>query len=149
MRAEGGYVEQRGGLRGARLLLMVAALLVVLLVGAGGAFLLLSTPPDRSSPRATITGYYNALSQRDYQHAWQFFVDSRNAVGKQDVDIQSYRTDDAQRGVVKSVSITSVQIGTPGQAIAQVTVVRARGTFSYQVFLTQFDGNVWLITSIS
>ncbi len=141
--------ESRFGLTGGRLILAIVALLVVLIVGAGGAFLLLSTPPDRSTPRASITGYYNALSQRDYQRAWQFSDDSRSAVGKETGDIQSYRAEDARTGAVKSVTIDSLNQGSPNQAIAQVTVVRGNGNVNYTLTLTEYDGNVWLITAIS
>ena len=106
------------------------------------------SPPDRSSPSATVTGYYNALSNQDYNRAWQYMADSRNNVDNQSADISSLREDDARSGKVLSATIGSVQDSGSTQATVQVTVKRALGggtVISYTVTLTQFDGNTWLI----
>jgi serine/threonine protein kinase len=135
-----------------RLLIAIVALVVLLAIGGGLLFLLTSSPPDRSSPGATVTGYYNALSSQDYNRAWQYTADSRNNVGNQSNDIRSLRADDTQFGKVLSATIGTVQDAGSTQATVQVDVKRARGggtDLTYSVTLTQFDGNTWLIDQLS
>jgi hypothetical protein len=135
-----------------RLLIAIGALVVLLAVGGGLLFLLASSPPDRSSPSATVTGYYNALSNQDYNRAWQYTADSRNNVDNQSADISSLRADDTRLGKVLSASPGPAQDAGSTQATVQVNVKREQGggtVLSYTVTLTQFDGSTWLITDIT
>ena len=135
-----------------RLLIALATLLVLLAVGGGAVLLLNSSPLDRSSPSATVTGYYNALKSQDYARAWQYTENSRNNVGAQSQDVNRLRADDALSGKVLSVTISQVQDPGTGQATVLVSVTRAAsgGTvISDTISLTQFDGNTWLITSVT
>jgi hypothetical protein len=125
-------------------------LLVVGIVTAGGIFLLASSPPDRSSPSATVTGFFDALSTHDYARAWQFMSASRDNSTSQSQFTQSQRADDARLGTVVSATITRVDGANTSLATVQVNVTRGQGgtVLSYTVSLTQFDGTTWLITSV-
>ncbi len=63
---------------------------MVLLLVAGGAFYAYRslTTLDRSTPRATVTGYFHALSAQDYATAWRYDADSRNNPAAQTAFIQ-------------------------------------------------------------
>jgi hypothetical protein len=140
----------RRGLTGGRLLLAAAALVVVLIVAAGGAFLLLSAPPDRTSPQATVTGYFNALASQDYSRAWQFRAESRSSVSSQATQTQSWRADDQTYGKIVSVGTPSVQQTSATQATVQISVRRSKadGPTTYTVQVAQFDGTTWLVTGV-
>lgn len=140
--------------RGIPWLLGVIGVLVVLAVAAGAlAIFTLGplAPPDRSSPQATTNGYFAALAARDYNRAWAYLADSRNAPGTQTSDIASLKTDDDQYGQVHSARILSLQQGPVGSAQATVTVQRggAPTTMNYALVLTLYDGQTWLISSVS
>jgi hypothetical protein len=135
---------------GPRLLLAAIVLLVIGIVTAGGIFLLASAPPDRTSPSATVSGYFDALSTHDYTRAWQFMAASRDNSTSQSQFTQSQRADDARLGTVVSATIMGVVGANTSLATVQVNVTRGQGgtILSYTVSLTQFDGTTWLITSV-
>src|SRR5262249_21696868 len=137
-------------LTGPRLLLAAIALLVIAVVTAGGVFLLNSAPPDRSSPSATVSGFFSALSSQDYGRAWQFMAASRDNSLQQDQFTRSQQADDARLGRVISATITQVDGANTSQAIVQVSVTRGPddSVLSYSVTLTHFDGTTWLIASV-
>ncbi|HEU0028695.1 MAG TPA: hypothetical protein VFQ25_16430, partial [Ktedonobacterales bacterium] len=130
----------------------IGLLVVALLVAAGGAFYAYTslTTPDRSTPRASVTGYFHALSAQDYGAAWRYHADSRNNPNSQAAFIQSLQADDASYGVVHSADVTQVAMTTPSQAIVTASVLRgdSKAPMTYTLQLTQYDGSVWLIVTI-
>ena len=136
-------------------LLFTGIALVLILVAVGIAAMMIVprlAPPDRSSPQATITGYFNALHQDDFSRAWQFVSASRNDTGSQDLFAQTMRADDARYGKVSAISITSVGTDSPGHATAIVQVTRANDLHTpivYSISLTQYDGATWLMDSLT
>src|SRR5579859_2664903 len=88
----------------------IGLIVIALLVAAGGAFYAYRslTTLDRSTPRATVTGYFHALSAQDYATAWRYEADSRNNPAAQAAFIQGLQSDDASYGVVRSASITQI-----------------------------------------
>jgi serine/threonine protein kinase len=110
------------------------------------------TPPDRSSPNATVTGYYAALQAQDYTRAWQFASASRNDTGSQSNFVASLQSDDQHAGKVTNVRIVHIETDNSGHADAVVQVTRANSPSTPQqltIVLTQYDGTNWLIDSIA
>lgn len=140
--------------RGGSWQLGLIAALVVLGVAAAVAVVTLGVlaPPNRSTPQATVTGYFAALKAQDYAHAWQYSSASHNDPSSQDSYASSLRADDDQFGPVTSVGKVSVAQDSSGRARATVTVQRggSAGTqITYTLVLTLYDGNTWLIDSIA
>ena len=109
-------------------------------------------PPDRSTPQATLTGYFNALQQDDFSRAWQFASASHNDTASQDVFTQNLRADDSRYGKVISFDILSVDADGSNHATALVQTERANAPGSpvvYSIALTQVDGTTWLMDSIA
>jgi hypothetical protein len=126
----------------------VVALLVV---AAGALYAYRSlTALDRSTPSASVNGYFHALSARDDASAWNYDADSRNNPGGQAAFIQSLQADDASYGAVRSAHITQVSLTAPSQAIVIVSVVRANSPtpITYTIELAEYDGTTWLIITI-
>ena len=123
---------------------LIAAIVAVLLLSA-------TTPPDRSSPRATATGYFAALSAQSYQRAWQYMAQSLTDAASESTFISGLKSDDDRFGRVTSAHITSVDSAI-SQAFVQVDVTRAKSSgtvLSETLALAQFDNNIWLINSIN
>jgi len=107
-------------------------------------------PPDRSTPQATVTGYFNALSAQNDNQAWQYVSASRNDPTSQSSFVSELQSDDARYGRVESVHVPQIIQNTPGHATAYVTVIRANqpnSPITYSLSLTSYDG-VWLIDNI-
>lgn len=124
--------------------IVVAVLVAVLVLNA-------TALPDRSSPQATVTGYFAALMAQDYQRAWQYAAQSRTDVSGESGFVSGLKSDDARFGRVVSAHIAELD-NSGGQVIAQVDVTRARSpgaVMSYSLDLTQFDNDTWLISSVS
>jgi hypothetical protein len=137
-----------------RMLIAGATLLALLIVGGGAALLLSSAPPDRSSPSATVNGYYNALSHQNYSLAFQYLQDSRNQVSSKSGDISGLQSDDATLGRITSYTITDITDNSSTQVTATVAITRTppRGSktiSSFVLSVTQFDGSTWLITNLT
>lgn len=136
-------------------MLFTGIALALILVAVGIAAMMIVprlAPPDRSSPQATITGYFNALRQDDFSRAWQFVAASRNDAGSQDSFTQTLQSDDTRYGKVISIQIVSVGTDTPNQATAIVQATRAADPHDpvvYSISLSQYDGATWLISSIT
>jgi serine/threonine-protein kinase len=112
----------------------------------------LLTPPDRSTPQATVSGYFGALAASDYTRAWQYWSASLNDVSSQPSFIGNLRSDDSRYGKVMHAQIVNVAQDSPGSARAQVEVQRADdpGTqVTSTVALTLYSGRTWLIDNIS
>ncbi len=136
-----------------RILIACVTLVVLLVVGGGIALLIMSAPPDRSSPTATVNGYYKALQDQNYERAFQYLKDSKNNVGAKASDINNLKSVDASSGKVLSAIITNSPSTNSTQTTVNVTVTRSppAGSDTNQVSnlvltLTQYDGNTWLIT---
>ena len=135
--------------------LLTGIALALILVAAGIATLMIVprlAPPDRSSPRATITGYFDALQQDDFSSAWQFVSASRNDTGSQSPFTQALHADDVRYGKVLSIQIVSVDTDGTNHATVVVQATRAADAHSpvvYAISLTQYDGTTWLIDSIT
>lgn len=134
-------------------LVLGGGLAALVLLGVVVAVLALNAtaPPDRSSPRATVTGYFAALKAENYSLAWQFVAQSRTNVSVEASFVSNLQSDDARLGHVLTAQVTALDTSS-GQVSAQVDVTRAMSpsvTLSYSVDLTQFDNDTWLITSIS
>ena len=135
--------------------LLIGIALVFILVAVGIATFMIVprlAPPDRSTPQATITGYFNALQQDDFSRAWQFASASHNDTASQDVFTQNLRADDSRYGKVISFNILSVDTDGSNHATTLVQTVRANAPDSpvvYSIALSQFDGTTWLMDSIA
>lgn len=143
---------REGGNRGLVLTALALALILVAVGIATAMILPRLAPPDRSSARATVTGYFNALEQDDFSRAWQFVSDSRNNTGAQDSFTQNVRADDARQGKVIWFSIISVDGDSSDHMTATVQVKRASDPHNpvvYSVSLSQYDGTTWLIDSFA
>jgi hypothetical protein len=135
--------------------LLIGLALVFILVAVGIATFMIVprlAPPDRSTPQATITGYFDALKQDDFSRAWQFASASHNDTASQDVFTQNLRADDSRYGKVISFHILSVDTDGSNHATALVQTARANAPGSpvvYSIALSQFDGTTWLMDSIA
>ncbi|HST87575.1 MAG TPA: serine/threonine-protein kinase [Ktedonobacterales bacterium] len=141
-------IRRRGPLRSPLVLGIAGACVAALLIGLTVAVLAATAPPDRSSPQAAVSGYFTALSARDYDRAWQYATASRNAPDAHDSFVGALRADDARFGHVRSATITHVDNSAASKVTVQVDVRRGDGsaaTFTYILTLTQYDGNTWLI----
>ena len=129
----------------------VLVCVIIALIAVSVAVLSATMPPDRSTPRIAITGYFNALRDQNYSRAWQYVAQSRNGSGSEAAFIASLRTDDTRDGRVLSSRITQLD-DTNGNVTAQVDVVRAHDptmNITYSLELSQADGDTWLISSIT
>lgn len=139
--------------RRTRLILSVVGVCLVLGVAVLGiSYLRTAGPPDRSSPAASAGGYFSALRAQDYNRAWQYAAASRNDTGSQAAFTASLRADDAQYGRVLSAQVGQVEDVASGSVTVQVSVTRANApqqVMTYTLVLTQYDGNTWLINSVS
>lgn len=109
-------------------------------------------PPDRSTPQATVSGYFHALEQQNASLAWQYASASRNDPTSESSFASSLASDDARYGKVLSFSITQSQTDNAGHYTATVNVIRAdepTAPLTYIVNVTQYDGSNWLIDSAS
>ncbi len=133
-------------MRAALVLAVVAATVIAL------ALVIRShVPLDRSTPKATIQGYYAALNAQDYARAWQFTTASTKDQASQAGFTSNLRSDDSRNGRVTSAMIVSIAQDSSGNATGTVTVTRSGaptvpGTDT--IVLTQY-GSVWLIDSVS
>ena len=133
---------------------LVVVALSLVIVGATAAFAAIraSAPPDRSSPSATVNGYLAALRSQDYARAWLFVSASRNNGTTQAELINELRSDDARFGVVRNVAVISTEVDGAGKATVQIQVTRDHALntpMTFTLVVTQYDGNTWLIDSIS
>jgi hypothetical protein len=123
-------------------------LLVTAIIGA--VIFNASAPPDRSSPRATVIGYYAALEAQNYNLAWQFSADTITSATSQASFIASLRQDNAQLGRVQNVNHLTITNDSSGTTTVQLDVARMRSsTVSNTLILGLYNGNLWLINSIT
>jgi serine/threonine protein kinase len=124
---------------------------LILTVAAVAAYMSY-TPLDRSTPVATVTGYFDALHAQDYARAWEYSAQSNKAQSSQSAFIGSLKADDARYGRVLSAHVSgNVQEDSAGHATSSVAVTRAMAATApqtYTVNLTQY-GSIWLIDSIT
>lgn len=138
--------------RGPPTSVLIGLLVVLMVVVAGLSFFAYNTfaPPDRSTPTASVTGYFDSLEQQNYSRAWQFDAASRNDPGSQASFTAALDADDSRYGKVVSYSITSSQSDTSGHTDFTVNVTRSKATsapLTYDVSVTQYSGPLWLIDS--
>ena len=151
-RSSGRALRREGVNRGP---LLTGIALALILVAAGIATLMIVprlAPPDRSSPKASITGYFNALQQDDFSRAWQFVSASRNDTSSQSSFTQNQNADDVRYGKVLSIQILSIDTDSANHATAMVQATRAKARQSpvvYSISLTQFDGTTWLVDNVT
>jgi hypothetical protein len=136
-------------------LLGILGVLVVLGVAAGfvavyalGIF----APLDRSTPQATATGYFKALSAQDYSRAWQYASISHSDPNSETSFAGGLRADDDHLGRITSVGAAQVAQDSPSSARATVVVQRGgdAGTqMTYTLSMTLYDGTLWLIDSVT
>jgi serine/threonine-protein kinase len=130
-------------------------LTLIILLAIGGTVAVfgfgLFMSPDRSSPQATIHGYFTALSAQDYNRAWQYAADSHNNPSNQATFIASLKSDDERLGRVMSVGQVNIQQDPSGGVRATVTVQRGSpGTpVTYSLSLSLYDNNTWLIDALT
>jgi hypothetical protein len=127
-------------------------LLVIAIVG-GVLLFNASAPPDRSSPRATVTGYFQALKQQNYALAWQYSASSYTAATTQSSFMSGLAVDDAQLGRVESIDLNKMTIAevASGTATVRVGVTRAGNSaaVNYTLIVGLYNGSLWLINSIT
>jgi serine/threonine protein kinase len=144
--------EQRGGpqVRPAVWIVSLAAIAVLMVIAIVGVMRIYA-PLDRSTPSATVAGYFDALRAQDYHRAWQYMAaNSKNQTSEADF-ARSLSDDDARLGRVISAAVGAFQQDTIGHELGTVRVVRAGAPdapITYSVVLTQY-GDLWLIDSIS
>jgi len=129
---------------------LLAIVLVVAIILATVASQLFA-PIDRSSPQATVNGYFNALRQQNYTQAWQFMSASRNDPSSQSLFESGLRTDDARYGKVLTARITQVTQNAGSSATVVVAVTRAdqpTNTITYSLTVTNY-GSDWLIDTVN
>lgn len=134
----------------------VATLVLVALFGAAVAFhgtvLALFQTVDRSTPQATINGYFAALAADNDQQAWQYAEARQNNTESQTAFLQALATDDASLGRVMRWSIVQITPEDPNDETATIQVWRADRSstpYLYTLTLTEYGGNTWLIGTIS
>jgi len=135
----------------ALLIISLLALMAILGVVAAVAYQNLA-PPDRSTPQATTTGYFDALEQQNYARAWQFSSSSRNDASAESAFASALSADDARYGKVLRYSITQTQSDNSGHTNVTVSVTRSaapNAPLIYAVSVTQYGGALWLIDSAS
>ena len=146
---EAGARQSDGG-RGVVWWIALAAA-VLLAVAAVAIVLHVYVPVDRSTPSATITGYFDALAAQDYARAWQYTSGSAKDPSSQASFVQDQRADDALSGRVLSMRIvSSVEDGRSHETVV-VSVTRSgapHDAVAERVLATQYGGN-WLIDSIT
>lgn len=129
----------------------VAAVLTIAVV-LGVTLHGLLAPLDRSTPQATITGYFTALEAQDDAQAWQYTSLSRNNPSQQSTFISELQADDERYGRVTSFQVTQTSTVSSGRIQATVTVDRANqqgSPLTYTLVVTQYDGSTWLIDSVT
>jgi serine/threonine protein kinase len=128
---------------------LVAAVVVIAVVAVSLARIY--APLDRSTPTATVNGYFQALIAQDYTRAWQYTSASSKNETSEASFAQSLAADDARLGRVLSIAVGTFQQVSASQFSGTVQAVRARDPGApviYTVVVTQY-GNLWLIDSIS
>ena len=129
------------------------ACVLAIFIGLGAVLIAASAPPDRSTPEATVGGYYSALEAQDYGRAWQYDADSRNNSSSQSQFMSDRRSEDQQYGRVTAFTVMPAQSDSATQATVQVNVTRAGPggptTTTFTVALTQYNGGTWLINGIT
>jgi hypothetical protein len=132
---------------------IVACGLLALVLLTAGVLFYLSTPPDRSSPRATVTGYFSAVQAQNYDLAWQYSAAIYTDATSQSRFIASLRSDDAQLGRVVKVDVDRMNIvrDNSGSATVQINVYRAdsANSVTYTLIVGLYNGSLWLISNIS
>ncbi|HEX8730368.1 MAG TPA: hypothetical protein VF739_17190, partial [Ktedonobacterales bacterium] len=106
----------------------------------------------RSTPQATVNGYFHALEQQNAGLAWQYVSASRNNPSSQSAFDASLASDDAHYGKALNFSIQQEETDNAGHYTATVSVTRANAPnapLTYIVSVTQYDGSNWLIDSAS
>lgn len=147
--------DARGGRRWYALpIVWVAAIATLLIVVAlvGVTLLGLFTPLDRSTPQATVSGYFKALQAQNDARAWQYSALSRNDPTQQSVFVSGLQADVAHYGTVVSFQVEQLTTDALGHVQATVSVVRAKqlsAPLTYTLSVTQYDGSTWLIDSVS
>jgi serine/threonine-protein kinase len=128
---------------------VVAAVLVTVVVAM--SVLRIFAPLDRSTPAATVGGYFTALTAQNYSRAWQYMAaSSKNEMSEADF-ARGLAADDARLGKVRSFTIGTFQPVSAGQVTGTVRAGRALDAGApivYSVIVTQY-GSLWLIDSIS
>jgi serine/threonine protein kinase len=128
-----------------------AVLLIVAIIGA--VLFNASAPPDRSSPRATVSGYFDALKEQNYTLAWQYSADTYTDAASQSSFISGLAADNVQLGRVESVDLKKMTIvgEGAGTATVQVGVTRSKSSaeVNYTLILGLYNGSIWLINSIT
>jgi serine/threonine protein kinase len=127
-------------------------LLIAVLIG--GVLFYTSAPPDRSSPQATVTGFFSALQAQNYDLAWQYSAATYTDATSQASFIASLRSDDAQLGRVVQADSGHMSIvrDSSGSATAQINVYRAdspQTPVTYTLVVSLYNGSLWLIANIS
>ena len=132
---------------GASLLTVVALGIIVGLVAIRNL-----TPPDRSSPTATITGYYAALESSHYSRAFSYLTESQTNQSDKATVLSGLAADDQHYGRVLSAHIVTIENDGSGKITAQVTVLRALSPNTPQsvsIELSLYSGATWLIDSVA
>jgi serine/threonine protein kinase len=127
--------------------LLVAAIVAAVIYNA-------SAPPDRSSPKATVSGYFAALEAENFTLAWQFSAAMITDATSQASFIAILAQNDAQLGRVQQAYVNDMTIDndSSGTTTAQLNVVRAHSpniAVSNTLILGLYNGNLWLINSIT
>jgi eukaryotic-like serine/threonine-protein kinase len=147
-------VQRRSRLRSPWTWGVAACGLLLIAVLTGGVLFYLSAPPDRSSPQATVTGYFSALQAQNYDLAWQYSAATYTDATSQARFIAGLRSDDAQLGRVVQVDSGHMSIvrDSFGSATAQITVYRADSPntpVTYTLDISLYNGSLWLLAHIS
>jgi hypothetical protein len=124
---------------------------IVLLAAVGIGVLRIYAIPDRSTPTATVTGYFAALQVQDYARAWQFTSASNEDQSSEAAFAQNQQAANNLSGRIISFHIVQLNEDGNGHATGVLTISRSGAPndgATESVSLTQYGGN-WLIDSVT
>jgi hypothetical protein len=131
----------------------VAFGLLVITAVVGALLFNASAPPDRSTPRATVLGYFHALKEQNYTLAWQYSAATYTNATSQSTFMSGLAADDTQFGRVETIDLSKMTIAGEGSGTAtvQVGVTRAKSSaeVTYTLIVGLYNGSLWLINSIT
>ena len=124
----------------------LALLAVGILVGTH--VIVLGNTADMTTPQATVSGYFSALKNQDYQRAYSYVSNQFIAAESNSQFTTAQKNDQSTLGSVTAYTITSIAATGTDKDEAKVTVTRDAKPLTYTVELSTTD-NKWQIDSVT